>query len=574
MTRKTSRPIIVEQVDDIPVVYGMLERMGIQEAVDSFVKAHGNWVGLSPGWVITIWLVHILHEQNHLMEPVQTWVEGHKWTLRKLTGEKIRPLDFADDRLALCLHYISTDAVWELIEERLGQRLIRVYDLETGCIRLDATVGTVYHNPAPGHLFQIGKAKNGQYATQFKLMMSSLDPLGLPLVADVEPGNRADDPLYIPSYQRTKQIVQRSGLLVVGDSKMGSLATRATIVAGQDMYLTPLKEDRDFLASLLEVWLADGAESTPVFLPADQPRDGSPPDPKLAIAHGFATQRPQQAMVEGQDIVWDERLLVICSYSYQKSERAGLLRRLDKAEAGLLALTPPPGRGKTQIPEESLLRHHIAQVEKRYRVQGFFEYDIQRQVTERQVHRYKDKPPRRERKVRYQLDVTRNQEAIDKAQMRMGWRIYATNAPQAKLSLSQALLAYRGQIGAENIFRRLHGKFLSVTPLYVQRQDHARGLIHLLTLAARLLALGDYVARQALAAEKSQLAGVYTGNAKRSTARPTMERMLKAYEGIHLLLIPQGERRIAQLTALTTVQERILDLLGLSYDLFTRLETA
>ena len=91
------------------------------------------------------------------------------------------------------------------------------------------------------------------------------------------------------------------------------------------------------------------------------------------------------------------------------------------------------------------------------------------------------------------------------------------------------------QIGAENIFRRLHSKFLSITPLYVQRQDHARGLIHLLTLAARVLALGDYVARQALAAQKSALAGVYTGNAKRSTARPTMERMLKAYSGIPLL---------------------------------------
>jgi len=207
-------------------------------------------------------------------------------------------------------------------------------------------------------------------------------------------------------------------------------------------------------------------------------------------------------------------------------------------------------------------------------VQGFFEYDIQRQVKERQVRGYRGKPARCERTVRYQLGLTRNQEAIDKAAIQMGWRIYASNALQAKLSLTQAVLAYRGQIGAENIFRRLHSKFLSITPLYVQRQDHARGLIHLLTLAARVLALGDYVARQALAAQKSALAGVYTGNAKRSTARPTMERMLKAYSGIHLLLIPQGEQIVAQLTALSAVQQRILDLLGLSYTLFARLETA
>ena len=394
-------------------------------------------------------------------------------------------------------------------------------------------------------------------------------------MADVEAGNRADDPLYIPSYQRTKQLMQKSGLLVVGDSKMSSLTTRATIVAGQDMYLTPLKDESGLLASLLDEWLSEGAKSTPVFLPADQPGDGSAPDPSLDVAHGFVVVRPQQALVEGQNVAWDERLLVICSYSYQKSERAGLHRRLDKAEAALLALTPPPpGRGKTQIAEEALLRHHITQIEKRYRVQGFFEYDIQRQVKERQVRGYRDKPARCERTVRYQLGLTRNQEAIDKAAIQMGWRIYASNAPQAKLSLTQAVLAYRGQIGAENIFRRLHSKFLSITLLYVQRQDHARGLIHLLTLAARVLALGDYVARQALAAQKSALAGVYTGNAKRSTARPTMERMLKAYSGIHLLLIPQGEQIVAQLTALSAVQQRILDLLGLSYTLFARLETA
>ena len=186
----------------------------------------------------------------------------------------------------------------------------------------------------------------------------------------------------------------------------------------------------------------------------------------------------------------------------------------------------------------------------------------------------KGQPARSECKVRYQLSLTRQQEAIDKAEMRMGWRIYASNAPEVKLSLSQAVLAYRGQIGAENLLRRLHSKFLSITPLYVQRQDHARGLIHLLTLAARVLALGDYVARRALAADKSQLAGVYRGHAKRSTARPTMERMLKAYEGIHLLLIAEGEQIMAHLTALSSVQERILDLLGLSYSLFAGLETA
>ncbi|VAW30222.1 hypothetical protein MNBD_CHLOROFLEXI01-239, partial [hydrothermal vent metagenome] len=52
--------IQIERVDDIPVVYGHLQKMDIQMIVDNTIMPHGNWQGLSPGWVITIWLVHIL----------------------------------------------------------------------------------------------------------------------------------------------------------------------------------------------------------------------------------------------------------------------------------------------------------------------------------------------------------------------------------------------------------------------------------------------------------------------------------------------------------------------------------
>jgi transposase len=90
----------------------------------------------------------------------------------------------------------------------------------------------VIHNPADHKLFQVGKTKNGQYATQFKLMLASLDPLGLALVVDVKPGNRAGDPLVVPSYQRAKQVLKRNGVLSVGNSRMSALLTRGTIVAG------------------------------------------------------------------------------------------------------------------------------------------------------------------------------------------------------------------------------------------------------------------------------------------------------------------------------------------------------
>ena len=566
----------IERVDDLPVIFGLLQQMRIQVIIDNVIVPHGNWQGLSPGWVITIWLMHILSEHHHTMEPVQAWVGKHLHVLRLLTGQEVRELDFTDDRLALCLFYLHRQETWTAIEAQLGATLMRVYDLNKHkVVRLDATVGTVQHDPAQHTLFRVGKAKSGQYETQFKMMLASLDPMGLALVVDVVAGDRADDPLYVPSYQRMKKVIHLDGLLVVGDCKMSALGTRAVIVEGKDYYLAPLaylKAEPELLDELLKPWQGREGEAIRIFLPEDIPSDGSKPNPELAIAYGFEVSRSRTAVVAKKTVTWNERLLVIRSLSYMKTMQAGLHRRLDKAEAALRALTPARQRGKRQITDEASLRASIERIESKYRVQGLFHTSYQRQVQERHIRAYKGKPGRVERKVRYQLTVTRNEEAIAAAEFKAGWRIYATNAPAQKLDLSEAVLAYRDQYIAENVFRRLQGHILSITPLYVQRDDHAQGLFHLLTLGARLLALGDYQARQALAEEKTELTGIYRGNAKRGTARPTTERMLKAFENINLLIMPSEGKTGYYLTRLSSVQERILTLLGLPDSLYTDLQ--
>ena len=560
----------VERLDDIPIIFGHLQKMHIQEIIDDVIEPHGNWIGLSPGWVITIWLVHILSEHNHNMDRVQEWVTKRLQVMRALTGQALTELDFTDDRLALCLRKLSQVDIWQPIEAQLGRHLVRVYRLGAEpTVRLDATTGTVNHNPDSHPLFQVGKAKNGQYETQYKLMLASLDPLGLTLAVDVVSGNRADDPLYLPCYQRVKQVISEKGVLVVGDSKMSAFSTRAAIAAGEDFYLTPLahlKDEPELLEELLAPWVEREEELERIFLP----EDGPAPDPKLAIGYGFEVSRTQDAEVDGQDVAWTERLLVVRSHQYEKTIKKGLHRRLEKAEKALKALTPARSRGKRQIEDETSLLAAIQRIEEKYRVAGLFDYHYEQEISERQVRAYGDQPAHTERQVRFQLTVERNPEAIAEAEFKAGWRIYATNAPAERLPLAQAVLAYRDQYIEENIFRRLQGKILSITPVYVQRDDHAKGLFHLLTLAARLLALGDHLAKGNLAQEKAELAGIYPGNPKRSTATPTTERMLAAFDNINLTVIPVADQLHYQVTPLTAVQQRILDLWELSDTLYTQ----
>ena len=555
MTKNEIGEVEVERLDDIPVIFGLLQKMRIQATIDQVIKPHGNWRGLSPGWLITIWLIHILTQHSHCMDRVQEWVSKRLAILQKLTGQTLTELDFTDDRLALCLHMLSQTKDWQSIEAELGIHIIRVYRLDDEpTVRLDATTGTVYHNPVKDNtIFKLGKAKDGNYATQFKLMLASLDPLGLTLAVDVVPGDRADDPLYVPCYRRVKQVLPENGVLVVGDSKMSAIQTRAVIVDGADFYLTPLaylKDEPELLEGLLAPWVDREEEMERIFLPEDLPEDGSPPDPELAVARGFEVPRTHQIKVGDKTVEWTERLLVVRSFQYTQSTQKLLHRRLDKAERALKALTPPRGRGKHQIEDEASLLAAIQRTEEKYRVKGFFNYSYQQEVTERQVRAYGDKPARTERKVRFQLTVTRNQAAIAKEEFKAGWRIYATNAPAEQLPLTRAVLAYRDQYIEENIFRRLKGKIISITPVYVQCDDHAKGLFHLLTLD-----------------------GIYPGNPKRSTATPTTERMLEAFDNINFMLVPVAKQIHYQITPLTEVQMRILELWDLPVTLYTHLST-
>src|SRR2546426_5739877 len=78
--------------------------------------------------------------------------------------------------------------------------------------------------------------------------------------------------------------------------------------------------------------------------------------------------------------------------------------------------------------------------------------------------------------------------------------------------------------------------------MYVQRDDHATGLMRLLSIALRVLTLLEFVVRRQLKAEGATLAGLYAGNTKRETARPTEERLLEAFQEVTLTVVEGGHQ--------------------------------
>ncbi len=504
------------------------------------------------------------------MNRVEDWVAAHLSSLSSRSGQQVTAKDFTDDRLARLLKILSDDDLWQQVEKHISQHIIRAYDLTVEKVRLDATTAATNHDPDKHPLFQLGRTKQDTYAPQFKLMLGALDPLGLPLATDLVSGEKADDPLYVPVYERIHSILNRCGILYIGDSKMGALKTRATIVRDNNFYLMPLSMTGDtpkLLDKLLSGLQNGTYETSDIFLPEDLPENPEEsPKPELAIAKGFEIPVERRATLDGEEIIWTERICCVQSCAFEASQSKGLEGRLANAEQALKNLTPPPARGKKQYHEEAPLRSAADKILKRYKIEGLITYTVERQESTKQIRGcYKDKPARTETTVRYQIQIERHTVKIEEARSRLGWRLYAVTAPSKTLSLSEVVLTYRDQYIVERDFSKLKGRRLGITPFYVQKDDHACGLIRLLTIVLRAMNIIEFRAHEKLRETEDVLQGIYPGNPKRSTATPSVDMMLNAFNGLDFYItdLPNGQH-FEQISNLNNVQKKILYLLDLS----------
>lgn len=555
----------IERIDDVPLLLAQLQRMRIQPLLDRYFPTHGNWQGLSLGWVVTIWLTHILSQADHRLNHVEPWAEGRLETLRQCTGQAVHRLDLTDDHLALVLDILNDDHRWAAFEEDLSGSLLRVYDLTPECARLDTTTASSYRPVNADGLFRLGQSKDGHPdLPQVKIALATLDPLGLPLATAVVAGQRADDPLYVPAIRRVRRCVGQRGLLYVGDCKMAALATRAFLVAGGDDYLCPLASQllpSEELDRYLEpVW----AGTQPLEVITDDDEQQTP------LAEGYERTVVLTAPVEGEGVIWTERRLVLRSLAQAQSEEAALRDRIACTVAALEALNER-GTGKRRPHDRDAFVAKVTARQQRYHVEALIEVAITETMEERPVRAYRGRPARIEARPDWQVTVRVNQAAVAAVVRRLGWRVYVTSASAEHLPLSASVAAYRGQFRIERGFGRLKGRPLSLTPMYLQKEERVVGLIRLLSLALRVLCLMEFVVRRGLAATNESLAGLYAGQPKRATQQPTSEALLRCFQEINLVRRCGATETEQAITPLSALQERILALLELPKDTYTRL---
>jgi transposase len=548
-----------EQVNSLPLLLGIMIDMRIRDLIDTHVTPHGNWDGASVGTVVSIWLSHILQERDHRLLTVRDWAAERTQTINTLLDMTLRDTDCSDDRLATILTMLGDPTTQATLDAALLQRWIRVYRLPTKTVRLDSTSVSVYHDDVQdASLLQHGWSKEHRPdLRQFKLMLATLDPLGLPICCQEVAGNRSDNPLYVPAYAAAVTALGTSDVLVVGDSKMGDLPTRGPIVAGGSRYLSAYRpiHASDEIAG----WVTNALARRETWLRLEHVDHHTGAVHLDAVVDTFVRAQTWTDPTNAQGHTWTERVLLVQATAYQTGLRRLREQALDRLTTDLLKLALPPTRGRKRYAQEAELAQVVAKRIAAAKLEGVVQTELQAIPL----------PTGATAWVVAALWVDRA--AWQAMVQRLGWQVYVSNTTADEYDDAALVATYHQQVVHERTFSRLLTRNLHLRPVFLRDETRIAGLVWLLCLAVRVLVLTEQCLRTTLQERGETIVGLNPASRTQATAQPTTERVIRAFRNLTVTVVTGVGWEQRHVSPLNTTQQQILALLGLPPDLYTRL---
>jgi transposase len=548
-----------EQVNSLPLLLGIMIDMRIRDLIDTHVTPHGNWDGASVGTVVSIWLSHILQERDHRLLTVRDWAAERTQTINTLLDMTLRDTDCSDDRLATILTMLGDPTTQATLDAALLQRWIRVYRLPTKTVRLDSTSVSVYHDDVQdASLLQHGWSKEHRPdLRQFKLMLATLDPLGLPICCQEVAGNRSDNPLYVPAYAAAVTALGTSDVLVVGDSKMGDLPTRGPIVAGGSRYLSAYRpiHASDEIAG----WVTNALARRETWLRLEHVDHHTGAVHLDAVVDTFVRAQTWTDPTNAQGHTWTERVLLVQATAYQTGLRRLREQALDRLTTDLLKLALPPTRGRKRYAQEAELAQVVAKRIAEAKLEGVVQTELQAIPL----------PTGATAWVVAALWVDRA--AWQAMVQRLGWQVYVSNTTADEYDDAALVATYHQQVVHERTFSRLLTRNLHLRPVFLRDETRIAGLVWLLCLAVRVLVLTEQCLRTTLQERGETIVGLNPASRTQATAQPTTERVIRAFRNLTVTVVTGVGWEQRHVSPLNTTQQQILALLGLPPDLYTRL---
>lgn len=548
-----------EDLGDLPLLGHLIKQSPLISCLDTHFPVHGNWRAPSVGKLVTGWLLYIISECDHRLSPVEDWSKRHLNVLRHiLECPDLGGSAFQDDRLGKLLEYFSLDDRYLAFQSDYNSRLLRLYGLEQETVRVDSFNAPSYREA--GGLFQFGYHKSHQAdMPHLKTMLVTLDPLALPVATYTVSGAQNDDCLYVPAIEQARHSLQRSGLLYVGDTKMGSLDNCSHLASTHNYYLCPLSHSyypKELLRKGIEQANCDTDGMQAVY------RTNHKSGEKDIIAKVYELPARQRRDEERQ-VSWSERLILVLSVPYAQAQGCKLEEGLKKARLELL---------------ERFLPRKFRRIWKRDKMaeaQAFVDKTLSQHRVKNLLNVELSLPPDADGQTPIAIHITPKEEAIQEALTLSGWRIYVSNAPAQKLSPTELLQCYRDEYRIEQQFHRLLTKTTNLLPIHLKDENRITALLRLLTLAMQFVAVIQHNVRQQLKDLDQALDDLVPGNKNRKVQQPTTELMLRRFKGVAAVWVQIPDQPIwATVTNLEQIHYQILHLLRCPDDLYEQVARA
>ncbi len=549
-----------ESLCDIPIIIEFCKRLNLHYIIDEHFPTHGNQEGLSNGLLSIGWIAHILTQNNHCKSPVQQWQIKHKLALESLLETEIFDSDFEDCRLGRLLKKFANDKFWHAFEAAFYKDAFSILDLNikapedfnkgsidderiTKTIKIDSTTTYGHHTVKENGIMQRGWSKDHRPdLPQLKIMVASEGNTGFQIASDVVPGNLCDDPLYIPIIERTREIIDTKGCLMCGDCKMAAMKTRANIVSHNEFYLFPLalQDSTKVLLNMLIDQVVDGDQQAELIY------DSNDKNSAKIIGAGFEFERIQELREINKDQIlrWNERVLLVKSYDHCQQEIEKFYDKIKKLKDSFNKLTSKQFSKSEKALKE--LEDKMKKIQDENELSYLFEVKTEVQMEEREVKRCEVRNGnKREGSYKVKLyrakviKVIENKDLIEKLTHKIGWRLYATNAPRKMLSFVQAYKYFRKTMYVIEIgFHKLKD-YINISPLYVRDEDQILGLTRFLMLALKILTLMTAELHANMKKQKVVLKGLYAGQPARQHKQPTAESILRYFSRWEIALVGQ-----------------------------------
>ncbi len=574
----TIEKVLTKKVGSGPILQHYIQKMGVIEIIDRLVPKRANRQ-ISNGEMVAAVMIYLLNDGRALYR-MEQWAQ--ETAILRSVFNAYQDGDWTDDRIGDTLDNLYQKNL-EAIQGAISCHIVEEFGVKLDEIHYDTTSVSLWgtYDPSaqqPAVVITFGYNKDHRPDLRQVVMgMAVSGDGGVPVISGTHNGNSSDSVLPIPYWERLRRVAGRSNFCFVGDCKIVSETTLAHLCGQDGQFLAPMPlsvGEQDILVAQMN---RGQLHLTPVHLenelrPIYERRTDRSSNRQRSLAEEAEegeelTQDTYEVCEQAFEIVDTQgrlrtlRKLIVYSPTLADTKAKTRERHLSKAEGMLEKLREK--LNKRALKTQPAIEAAVDEILHSCKVPGLLEVTVLRQVEliRKKVSRGRPGPDSQYvmvDKITYDLQVERNQQAIQQKHLTDGFFLMATNMNKQQWTPEKLLSLYKRQYKVERVFHLMKTP-LAVSPMLLAKPARICSMLFIMTLALQLYTLIQRQAAWQLHLRNLPLDGLMPNRIQ--TWRPQTDFLLAAFDNINLVELFTHESSLFVLTTLNPLQREILQLL-------------